>query len=60
MSIETILDTTQYLTFKLGEEVFALDVAKVREILERAISPRCRRRLASCEGLSTCGAAWCR
>jgi len=27
-------DTRQYLTFKLGEEVFALDVANVREILE--------------------------
>ena len=25
---------TQYLTFKLGEEVFALDVAEVREILD--------------------------
>jgi purine-binding chemotaxis protein CheW len=26
--------STQYLTFKLGEEVFALDVAEVREILD--------------------------
>ena len=26
--------TTQYLSFKLGDEVFALDVAKVREILD--------------------------
>ncbi len=26
--------TTQYLTFKLDEEVFAVDVAKVREILD--------------------------
>ncbi|MDD2852304.1 MAG: chemotaxis protein CheW [Desulfuromonadaceae bacterium] len=34
MSISTITETTQYLTFKLDEEVFALDVAKVREILE--------------------------
>lgn len=34
MSVSTITETTQYLTFKLGEEVFALDVAKVREILE--------------------------
>lgn len=30
------LETTQYLTFKLDEEVFALDVAKVREILEES------------------------
>ena len=34
MSVTTITETTQYLTFKLAEEVFALDVAKVREILE--------------------------
>jgi len=27
-------DTRQYLTFKLGEEVFALEVTNVREILE--------------------------
>jgi len=34
MSVSTITETTQYLTFKLADEVFALDVAKVREILE--------------------------
>lgn len=34
MSVPSITETTQYLTFKLGEEVFALDVAKVREILD--------------------------
>lgn len=34
MSVATITETTQYLTFRLDEEVFALDVAKVREILE--------------------------
>ena len=34
MSVSTITQTTQYLTFKLAEEVFALDVAKVREILD--------------------------
>jgi purine-binding chemotaxis protein CheW len=27
-------DATQYLTFKLDEEVFALDIAKVREVLD--------------------------
>ncbi len=27
-------ETTQYLSFNLGEEVFALDIAKVREVLE--------------------------
>ena len=30
----TIIDTRQYLTFKLNEEVFAVDVAQVREILD--------------------------
>jgi purine-binding chemotaxis protein CheW len=34
MASATIPDTRQYLTFKLGEEVFALEVANVREILE--------------------------
>lgn len=34
MSVAAILDTRQYLTFKLDEEIFALDVANVREILE--------------------------
>ena len=32
-SIETEV-STQFLTFKLGEEIFALDVAEVREILD--------------------------
>jgi purine-binding chemotaxis protein CheW len=32
--MENVTETTQYLTFKLDAEVFALDVAKVREILE--------------------------
>ncbi|HEX9079647.1 MAG TPA: chemotaxis protein CheW, partial [Desulfuromonadaceae bacterium] len=34
MSVTDIMTTVQYLTFKLADEVFALDVAKVREILE--------------------------
>jgi purine-binding chemotaxis protein CheW len=34
MSVAEITETVQYLTFKLAEEVFALDVGKVREILE--------------------------
>ncbi len=34
MSVTEIAMATQYLTFKLDEEVFALDVAKVREILD--------------------------
>ncbi len=34
MSARKIETTRQYLTFTLGEEVFALDVSNVREILE--------------------------
>lgn len=34
MNVTGINETVQYLTFKLSDEVFALDVAKVREILE--------------------------
>ncbi|MBT0666118.1 chemotaxis protein CheW [Geobacter pelophilus] len=34
MSIAGITETMQCLTFKLGEEVFAVNVAKVREILD--------------------------
>ena len=34
MSVTSISDIRQYLTFQLGEEVFALDVSHVREILE--------------------------
>ena len=34
MAIAAESVTTQYLTFKLGEEAFALDIAKVREVLD--------------------------
>ncbi len=34
MSVNGITEVTQYLTFKLDEEVFALDIAKVREVLD--------------------------
>ena len=34
MSVSSITQTGQYLTFKLEEEVFALDIAKVREVLD--------------------------
>ncbi|MDQ5985203.1 MAG: Chemotaxis protein CheW [Syntrophus sp. SKADARSKE-3] len=34
MSAMAITETTQYLTFKLSDEIFAVDVAKVREILD--------------------------
>lgn len=34
MSVEGIRETRQYLSFKLDEEEFALDIAKVREVLD--------------------------
>jgi len=34
MSSSEITETRQYLTFKLGNEIFATDVAKVREVLD--------------------------
>jgi purine-binding chemotaxis protein CheW len=34
MAEAAIMETTQYLTFKLGDEVFALDITKVREVLD--------------------------
>lgn len=34
MSVDTITDTRQYLSFKLDEEEFALDISKVREVLD--------------------------
>ena len=34
MSASAVTETTQYLTFKLEQEVFALDISKVREVLD--------------------------
>jgi chemotaxis signal transduction protein len=34
MSANEITETRQYLTFKLGNEVFGIEVAKVREVLD--------------------------
>jgi purine-binding chemotaxis protein CheW len=34
MSIDEITEATQHLTFKLDDEVFAVDISKVREVLE--------------------------
>jgi purine-binding chemotaxis protein CheW len=34
MSVEAITETRQYLSFKLDEEEFALDISKVREVLD--------------------------
>lgn len=34
MSVSEITETRQYLTFRLSNEIFAIDVAKVREVLD--------------------------
>ena len=34
MAVTSITETTQFLTFKLADEVFALDITKVREVLD--------------------------
>lgn len=34
MTVAGITQTTQYLTFRLADEVFALDISKVREVLD--------------------------
>ncbi len=34
MSTAGTATTTQYLTFKLADEIFALDISKVREVLD--------------------------
>jgi len=34
MSVTEVVDTKQYLTFTLGEELFALQISKVREVLD--------------------------
>ena len=34
MATTAVEQTAQYLTFRLGEEVFALDIAQVREVLD--------------------------
>jgi purine-binding chemotaxis protein CheW len=34
MSVAGIMETTQYLTFKLDHDVFALDIGRVREVMD--------------------------
>lgn len=36
MSVATITQTAQYITFKLGDELFAINVSQVREVLDLA------------------------
>ncbi len=40
MNGEAIREITQYLTFMLGEELFSLEIARVREVLDNTIITR--------------------
>lgn len=37
MSVATIKETAQYITFKLGDELFAINVSQVREVLDLSL-----------------------
>jgi purine-binding chemotaxis protein CheW len=37
MSVASIQETAQYITFKLGEELFAINVTQVREVLDLSL-----------------------
>jgi purine-binding chemotaxis protein CheW len=50
MAVETMTETTQYLTFKLEEELFALDIGKVREVLDFTTITK----VISCSGSIRC------
>ena len=60
MSVTGITETTQYLTFKLGDEIFALDVAKVREILDFTTVTKVPQTPDFMRGVSIFAAAWSR
>lgn len=38
--MSTVTESAQYITFKLGDELFAIDVAQVREVLELPLITR--------------------
>jgi len=37
MSVDAIKETAQYITFKLGDELFAINVSQVREVLDLSL-----------------------
>lgn len=51
MTTTAVAKATQYLTFKLDEEVFALDITKVREVLDYTTSTRVPRTPAFMRGV---------
>ncbi len=59
MSVPAITDTRQYLTFQLGEEVFALDVSHVREILKFTTVTKVPKTPDYMRGVIKLMGAWC-
>ena len=51
MSTTTITETTQFLTFTLAEEVFAVDIGRVKEVLEYTTMTKVPRTPASMCGV---------
>ena len=54
------METTQYLTFKLGNEVFALDICKVREVLDFTTVTKVPQTPDFLRGVINRGEVWCR
>lgn len=56
MSVKTISETAQYITFKLGDEIFAINVSQVREVLDLSqitkvpTAPDCMRGVVNVRG----------
>ncbi len=56
MSVKTISETAQYITFKLGDEIFAINVSQVREVLDLSqitkvpTAPECMRGVVNVRG----------
>lgn len=51
MSVTTITETTQFLTFTLADEVFAVDIGRVKEVLEYTTMTKVPRTPASMCGV---------
>ncbi len=51
MSNGTVMETTQHLTFTLEEEIFSLEIARVREVLDHTIITRVPRTPSYMQGV---------
>ena len=60
MSEETATLTRQYLSFKLGDEEFALEISRVREVLDFTRVTRVPQVPDFMKGVINLRGAWCR